>query len=80
MQNVHCNSGISDKAIQNVLDKIQIARKNNKKLIFNLTLDEMNVKKKIDWDGKKSHGFVEVGTENYINNNLPLATKLLLLC
>jgi len=41
MQNVHCNSGISDKAIQNVLDKIQIAQKNNKKLIFNLTLDEM---------------------------------------
>jgi len=77
MQNVHCNSGISDKAIQNVLDKIQIARKNNKKLIFNLTLDEMNIKKKIDWDGKESHGFVEVGTEKYINNNLPLATQVL---
>jgi len=41
MQNVHCNSGISDKAIQNVLDKIQIARKNNKKIIFNLILNEI---------------------------------------
>lgn len=77
MRNVHCNPGISDNAIQNVLDKIQIARKNNKKLIFNLTLDEMSIKKKIDLDGKESHSFININTDKYIHNNLPLANQAL---
>jgi len=44
--------------------------------VFNLTLDEMSIRKKVDWDGQKSHGFVDINT-NTINNTVPLASEVL---
>ncbi|KYN08274.1 THAP domain-containing protein 9 [Cyphomyrmex costatus] len=46
-----------------IFNVVQNARgKENKKIVFNLTLDEMSIRKRIDWDGQKSHGFIDIGT------------------
>lgn len=46
-----------------------------KEIVFNLTLDEMSVKKAINWYGQKLH-FVDVAT--HVNNNKPLASEVLI--
>lgn len=76
MQNIHSDSGISDQALRTVRDIVINAREKNKKIVFNLTLDEMSIRKKIDWDGQKSHGFVDIGA-CIANDNLPLASEVL---
>lgn len=53
MKNIHCDSGISDQALRTVSNIVINARKKDKKIVFNLTLDEINIKKNIDWDGQK---------------------------
>lgn len=77
MQNISTNPGISDTAIKTIQNIINTARKDKKNIVFNLTLDEMSIKKKIDWDGQKSHGFVDVGTHTAQTDNLPLASEVL---
>jgi len=44
--------------------------------VFNLTLDEMSIRKKVDWDGQKSHGFVDIGTHS-VHGDVPLANEVL---
>ncbi|EZA49484.1 THAP domain-containing protein [Ooceraea biroi] len=77
MRTVHCNSDISDLALQNVVKKVKNAREKNKNLIFNITFDEMHIKKKVDWDGKKIHGFIDTDVK-VDNNSLSLASQVLL--
>lgn len=47
MQNIHSDSGISRQVLQTVLDTIQNAREKDKKIVFNLTLDEMSIRKEL---------------------------------
>lgn len=77
MQNINTNPGISETAIKTVQNIINTARENKKNIVFNLTLDEMSIKKKVDWDGQKSHGFVDVGAHTAHTDNLPLASEVL---
>lgn len=46
MQNINSDPDISEQALQTVLDIVQSAREKNRKIVFNLTLDEMSIKKK----------------------------------
>lgn len=32
------------------------------KILCNLVLDEMSIRKRIEWDGKKTYGYVDIGT------------------
>lgn len=81
MRTIHCDPGISDEALKTVIYKVQNAREKNKNLIFNITFDEMCIKKKIDWDGKQLHGFIDMGVKVEKiadNDSLPFATQVLL--
>ncbi|KMQ86364.1 thap domain-containing protein 9-like protein [Lasius niger] len=52
--------------------KICEAKSKGKILYFNLVIDEMCIKRKLDWDGKRYTGFVDSGT-NIDTNKLPEA-------
>lgn len=45
-------------------------------LVFTLMLDEMSIKKQIEWDGKNYVGFVNLG-ENVDDDTLPAAANAL---
>lgn len=47
MQNIHSDPGVSNQALTIIRDKVYNAKAKNKKIVFNLTLDEMSVKKKL---------------------------------
>jgi len=59
-QNLNGHPGITKKAI-NILKvkniKLTLRAKN---LYFNLIIDEMSIKRQIEWDGKKYTGFVDL--------------------
>jgi len=79
MRNIDCNSGISNQALKIISHVVlNTKEKENKKIVFNLTIDEMSIKKKkkIDWDGQKSHGFVDIGTRS-VHGDVPLASEVL---
>lgn len=81
MRTIHSNSGISEQALKTVLEKVQNAREKGKNLLFNITFDEMHIKKKVDWDGKELHGFIDMGIKvdkEIDKDSLPLATQVLL--
>lgn len=76
MQSIHSDSGISDQALKNVSHVVLNTLEKGKKIIFNLTLDEMSIRKKIEWDGQKTHGFVDINTHT-VNDSIPLASEVL---
>jgi len=51
-RNIDCNSGIFNQALKIISHVVLNTReKENKKIVFNLTIDEMSIRKRIDWDG-----------------------------
>ncbi len=68
------NPGITSEAIMSVKSKIKDSKH---PLIFTLMLDEMSIKKQIEWDGEQYVGFVNLG-ENVDDDTLPVATNALL--
>lgn len=43
--------------------KANEAKTNNKQLLCNLVVDEMAIRKHLEWDGKKFRGYVDIGNE-----------------
>jgi len=74
--------GISEKIINNVSNIVKQEVEKGKKLVFNLTFDEMNIKEHKEWD-KNTHswkGLVDLGgqlEEANKNGNLKVASKAL---
>lgn len=52
------------------------AKSINQPIIGALTMDEMAIRKCIEWDGHKSHGYVNVGN-NVENDCVPVAIEVL---
>ena len=67
------NPGIPEEAIASVKRKIKDSKH---PLVFALMLDEMCIKKQIEWDGKQYVGFVNLG-ENLDDDTLPAASNAL---
>ena len=67
------NPGITKEAIGSVKRKIAESKH---PLVFALMLDEMAIKKQIEWDGKQHVGFVNLG-ENIDDDTLPVASNAL---
>ncbi|VEN56482.1 unnamed protein product [Callosobruchus maculatus] len=53
--------------------KIKVQESPEKKILCNLVFDEMSIRKQIEWDGRKFHGYVDLGTN--INSDLLLEAK-----
>lgn len=64
--------GITKESIDTLKLKIREAKSKGKNLYFNLVIDEMCIKRKLDWDGKKYIGFIDLGT-NIDTDELPEA-------
>jgi len=51
-----------------------VSHQSPKPVICNLTLDEMAIRKQIEWDGKQFMGYVDIGT-GVQDDTLPPATE-----
>ena len=71
-QNLNGLPGITKAAINTLKLMIEKASSENKNLYFNLVIDEMSIKRQIEWDGNKVTGFVDLGTGTD-NDELPEA-------
>ena len=56
--------------------KAREAKESGHELVCAFMLDEMAIKKHIQWDGNKCHGYVDLGTECDEDTN-PVATEAL---
>lgn len=52
------------------------AREKGKRLLCNLTMDEMAIKKHVEWDGHRFRGYVDIGT-GVDDDSVPAATEAL---
>lgn len=53
--------GFTEPAFEALKIKVEEAKKDRKKVVCSLMLDEMAIKKHVSWDGKKYHGYVDIG-------------------
>lgn len=72
-KNVYDEPGISKQALESI--KIKCKERfinNNKPLYFNLTVDEMSIKEKVEYRGGQCYGYADYGT-NIDSDNIPTA-------
>ncbi len=55
--------GFTKEALTALKAKVLAAKRDGQKVICALMLDEMSIRKHVQWDGKKYHGFVDLGTD-----------------
>ncbi|KMQ87535.1 thap domain-containing protein 9-like protein [Lasius niger] len=76
-RNVDFQPGVSETALNAVQAKIEdLAKKTGRKMIFALMVDEMSIRRSIEWDGKNYHGFVDLDT-GMSGDDMPEATYAL---
>lgn len=76
---VECNPGFSTLCFDVLLkQKVEIGKAKNQKIICTLTLDEMSIKKKIEYDGSRNWGYVNVGVD-LKNDDSEIATEALVI-
>ena len=68
--------GFTAEAFCTLERKAKEAKANGHELVCALMLDEMSIKKHIQWDGTRFHGYVDFGTECEDDTN-PVATEAL---
>jgi hypothetical protein len=73
---VAADPGFTKPAFNALKVKVEDAKKNWKEVICSLMLDEMAIKKNIWWDGKKYHGYVDLGN-GVVDDTLPPAKDAL---
>ncbi|CAL1295611.1 unnamed protein product [Larinioides sclopetarius] len=66
--------GFTSAALSALQMKALDASKNNKRVLCALMVDEMSIKKHIEWDGKKFCGYVDLGTD-IDDDQMPIATQ-----
>ena len=72
-------AGFSREVFFSLEQKVEQARREGKKILCALMLDEMAIKKQIDWDGHQVVGFVDIGAGTSPNESNPPATDALVL-
>jgi len=68
--------GFTSEALDVLKQHVKRAKSNDKEVLCNLTLDEMSIRKHIEWDGARFRGYVDIGTETD-DDTLPAATEAL---
>lgn len=78
-KNINANPGFTTEAF-NVLK--QYVSLSNKEIILTLIIDEISIRRHIEWDGRKFHGYVDFGVElqDDSNGNAKEAFVLMVLC
>ena len=68
--------GFTKEALTALKAKVLAAKRDGQKVVCALMLDEMSIRKHVQWDGKKYRGFVDLGTD-IDDDSLPEATEAL---
>ncbi len=65
--------GFTKNALAALKAKVLAAKRDNQEVVCALMLDEMSIRKHVEWDGKQFRGYVDLGT-GINDNSLPEAT------
>jgi len=76
---VEADTGFSVDALKTLDEKVKEEKKNEKQVTVSLVFDEVSIRKKIEWDGKKFVGCVDLGTGAEADDLTPPATEALVL-
>ena len=68
--------GFTQNAMAALKAKVLAAKRDNQEVVCALMLDEMSIRKHVEWDGKQFRGFVDLGT-GINDDSLPEATDAL---
>ena len=77
-----CNSvngepGFTKDALTAMKAKVLGAKRDGQEVVCSLMLDEMSIRKHVEWDGKRYRGFVDLGTGINDDDSVPEATDAL---
>mgnify|MGYP005986095403 FL=1 len=72
--NVNCDPGFWDTAFDTIKRKVTEAPENGREVICSLMLDEMAVRKQLDFDGEKTWGYIDYGIA-FDSDSLELVTE-----
>ena len=77
-----CNSvngdpGFTQDALTAMKAKVLAAKRDGQEVVCSLMLDEMSIRKHVEWDGKRHRGFVDLGTGINDDDSVPEATDAL---
>ena len=64
--------GFTENALAALKAKVLAAKRDNQEVVCALMLDEMSIRKHVEWDGKRFRGFGDLGT-NINDDSLPEA-------
>lgn len=78
MANIECHPGFSDVCFDALRQIVNRAKTDAREIICSLMLDEMAIKKQIDFDGKRAWGYVDIGM-HVDNDDLDPASQALVL-
>ena len=71
--------GFTSDAFETLKQKVSEENDKNREVFVNLVFDEVSIKKKIEWDGKKFVGCIDLGTGIEPDDSVPPATEALVL-
>ena len=73
---VNADPGFTKAAFSALSAKVLAAKRDGQDIICSLMLDEMAIRKHVDWDGQKFRGYVDIGT-GVVDDSLPEAKDAL---
>ena len=73
---VNADPGFTQAAFCALSAKVLAAKRDGQDIICSLMLDEMAIRKHVDWDGEKFRGYVDIGT-GVVDDSLPEAKDAL---
>lgn len=77
---VKVDEGFTTESFKALKMKYEEYKRNGKRLFCSLMLDEMHIKKQVEWDGKHFHGLSSLGKDSTTNDpKLKAATQVLVM-
>lgn len=72
--------GISKPGLQILEDKLLLAQKKGKSLLYNVTVDDMTIRKHLHWNGKKYVGFInDTNDSDSKNKSTAMTTQVMVI-
>ena len=71
--------GFTEEALRALKAKVLAGQRDGQKVVSSLMLDEMSIRKHVQYDGKKVRGYVDLGTDVEVDDTLPEATEALVI-
>ena len=75
-QQVEGKPGFTNYSFSALKTKVEAAAKMGKSVICSLIMDGIAIRQQVEWDGKKCHGYIDMGTE-LDDDRLPIAKEAL---